>query len=69
MTGTILRVLAKGFAFVATAETRDEIFLHRSQWLSEQPFDLKLIGKQIDFTLKHDDKGRPEATGARLIGN
>jgi len=55
------------FGFIAAKGESGDVWFHRSQLISDEPFTVELQGRAVDFELQADHRGRPRAVGVRLV--
>jgi CspA family cold shock protein len=63
-TGTIRRLMDRGFGFIQTAEDKD-VFFHRSDLIDVQFADLR-EGQEVEFEMGRGRDGRQQAVKVRL---
>jgi len=56
MTGTIKRLMDKGYGFIASDETDKDVFFHSSELVDVEFNDLR-EGDKVTFEMKETDKG------------
>lgn len=60
-TGTIVRFMdGKGFGFIKTEESADDIFFHHSEFKDGEPRE----GQSVEFEIEQSDRG-PRAVNVR----